>query len=93
MSSIDFVSGAPGRTRIVNFFRGRGIQIEPQAVEFLLDMVDNDTRTLGGTCEKLALFFGPGSRLGLAGSVPPDDPPRFEGPRREGRDRGRGTGV
>jgi DNA polymerase-3 subunit delta len=49
---------------IVNFFRGKSIQIEPQAVEFLLDMVDNDTRTLAGTCEKLALFFGPGSRLG-----------------------------
>jgi DNA polymerase-3 subunit delta len=49
---------------VVNFFRGRGIQVEPPAVEFLLDMVDNDTRTLAGTCEKLALFFGPGSRLG-----------------------------
>jgi DNA polymerase-3 subunit delta len=49
---------------IVNFFRTRGIQVEPQAVEFLLDMVDNDTRTLAGTCEKLALFFGTGSRVG-----------------------------
>jgi DNA polymerase-3 subunit delta len=49
---------------IMNFFRSRSIQVESQAVEFLLDMVDNDTLTLAGTCEKLALFFGPGSRLG-----------------------------
>jgi DNA polymerase-3 subunit delta len=51
---------------IVKFFKGRGIQVEQQAVEFLLDMVENDTRTLAGTCEKLALYFGSGSRIGYA---------------------------
>jgi DNA polymerase-3 subunit delta len=51
---------------IVNYFKTRGIQVESPAVEFLLDMVDNDTRTLAGTCEKLALFFGSGSRIGYA---------------------------
>jgi DNA polymerase-3 subunit delta len=51
---------------IANFFRTRRIQVEPQAIEFLLDMVDNDTLSLAGTCEKLALFFGAGSRIGFA---------------------------
>ena len=48
-----------------NFFRTRGIKVEPQAVAFLLDMVENNTRELQGFCEKLALFFGSGSSIGL----------------------------
>lgn len=49
---------------IVNFFRSRSIQIEPQAAEFLLEMVDNDTCSLALACERLALYFGAGSRIG-----------------------------
>jgi DNA polymerase-3 subunit delta len=47
-----------------NFFRARGIGIEPEAVDFLLDMVENNTRELQSICERLALFFGKGSRIG-----------------------------
>jgi len=49
---------------IANFFRARRIQIEPAAVAFLLEMVENNTRELQATCERLALFFGPGARIG-----------------------------
>jgi DNA polymerase-3 subunit delta len=48
------------------FFQARGMGIEPQAVEFLLDMVENNTRELEAICERLALFFGKGSRVGYA---------------------------
>ena len=47
-----------------NFFRTRGLQVDPAAVDFLLDMVENNTRELAATCERLALFFGPGARVG-----------------------------
>ena len=46
------------------FFRARGMSVEPQAVDFLLDMVENNTRELQTICERLALFFGKGSRIG-----------------------------
>ena len=48
-----------------NFFRSRGLQVQPQAVAFLLDMVENNTRELQAFCEKLALYFGSGSSIGL----------------------------
>ena len=48
------------------FFRSRGMSIEPQAVEYLLDMVENNTRELQAICERLALFFGKGARVGYA---------------------------
>jgi len=49
---------------IQNFFGKRRIQIEPRAASFLLEMVENNTRQLQDTCEKLTLFFGEGSRIG-----------------------------
>jgi len=49
---------------IQSFFGKRRIQIEPRAAAFLLEMVENNTRQLQDTCEKLALFFGEGSRVG-----------------------------
>lgn len=49
-----------------NFFRARGLQVEPEAVDFLLDMVENNTRELQSICERLALFFGKGARVGYA---------------------------
>jgi DNA polymerase-3 subunit delta len=49
-----------------NFFRSRGMSIEPEAVDFLLDMVENNTRELQAICERLALFFGKGARVGYA---------------------------
>jgi len=50
---------------VTNFFRTRGLQVEAPAVAFLLDMVENNTRELQAFCEKLALYFGSGSRVGL----------------------------
>jgi DNA polymerase-3 subunit delta len=49
-----------------NVFRTRGMSIEPEAVDFLLDMVENNTRELQAICERLALFFGQGARVGYA---------------------------
>ena len=52
---------------IANFFRQRGLRIDPQATRFLLDMVENNTKQLQETCESLALFFGDkkGEGIGL----------------------------
>jgi DNA polymerase-3 subunit delta len=35
-----------------NFFRARGLSVEPEAVDFLLDMVENNTRELQAICER-----------------------------------------
>jgi len=50
---------------VANFFRQRGISIEPTAVEYILDMVENNTRDLRMECERLAQFFGPDAAIGL----------------------------
>jgi DNA polymerase-3 subunit delta len=43
---------------IVSFFRQRGLEIDPEAAEFLLEMVENNTRELRDTCDKLAVYLG-----------------------------------
>jgi DNA polymerase-3 subunit delta len=48
---------------IVNFFRQRQISVDPEAVESLLEMVENNTRDMRVECERLALFFGPGATI------------------------------
>lgn len=48
---------------VVGFFRQKGITVAPAAVDHLLDMVENNTRDMRVECERLALFFGPGSTL------------------------------
>jgi DNA polymerase III subunit delta len=50
---------------VTSYFRQRDIRIDPDAVEYLLDMVENNTRDMRVECERLALFFGPGSTLTL----------------------------
>jgi len=50
---------------VTAFFRQRKIAIDPDAVEYLLDMVENNTRDMRVECDRLALFFGPGSTLTL----------------------------
>jgi len=50
---------------VTAFFRQRKIGIDPDAVEYLLDMVENNTRDMRVECDRLALFFGPGSTLTL----------------------------
>ncbi len=51
---------------ILNFFRKSNIQIDPEAASFLLEMVENNTKELKDTCEKLRVYFGEGSRIEYA---------------------------
>jgi DNA polymerase-3 subunit delta len=51
---------------ILNYFKKRNIRIDPQAVSFLLEMVENNTKELKDTCEKLSIFFGEGGEIGYA---------------------------
>ncbi len=51
---------------VVSYFRQRKITIDPTAVEYILDMVENNTRDMRTECERLALFFGAGAAIGLA---------------------------
>ncbi len=48
---------------IISFFRKKGITIDNRASDFLLEMVENNTRQLKLICEKLALFFGQGAGI------------------------------
>jgi DNA polymerase-3 subunit delta len=50
---------------IVAFFRQKKITIASEASEYILDMVENNTRDMRSECERLALFFGPGATIGL----------------------------
>jgi DNA polymerase-3 subunit delta len=50
---------------IVNFFRQKKIGVDSEAVDCLLEMVENNTRDLRAECERLALFFGPGAIVSL----------------------------
>jgi len=50
---------------VTNFFRQRKISIAPDAVDYILDMVENNTRDMRTECERLALFFGPDAAIGL----------------------------
>lgn len=50
---------------IRNFFKQADMEIEQEAVSFLLDMVENNTLQLRATCEKLAVFFGAGATVKL----------------------------
>ncbi|MBN2532059.1 MAG: DNA polymerase III subunit delta [Spirochaetales bacterium] len=43
---------------IHGFFRQQNIKIEQPALEFLLEMVENNTHNLKSICMRLALFFG-----------------------------------
>ena len=51
---------------ILNFFKKRAIHITPEAVSFLLEMVENNTKELKDICEKLSMYFGEGSRIAYA---------------------------
>ncbi|HVO40121.1 MAG TPA: DNA polymerase III subunit delta, partial [Spirochaetia bacterium] len=51
---------------IMNFFRQRKITVDADAVDYILDMVENNTREMRSECERLALFFGEGASIGLA---------------------------
>jgi DNA polymerase-3 subunit delta len=44
-------------------FERKDIHIDTEAATFLLEMIENNTRDLEQECERLALFFGPGTVL------------------------------
>ena len=50
---------------VTGFFRQKKITIAPEAVEYILDMVENNTRDMRVECDRLAQFFGPDSVIGL----------------------------
>jgi len=50
---------------IAGFFRQRKISIAPEAAEYILDMVENNTRDMRTECERLAQFFGAEAVIGL----------------------------
>ena len=50
---------------VTGFFRQKKITIDPEAAEYILDMVENNTRDMRVECDRLALFFGPGAQIGL----------------------------
>ena len=50
---------------VTGFFRQKKITIDPEAVEYILDMVENNTRDMRTECDRLAQFFGPDAVIGL----------------------------
>ncbi len=50
---------------IVSFFKQRKITIDPEAVDYILEAVENNTRDMRSECERLALFFGAGAAISL----------------------------
>ncbi len=52
---------------VTSFFRQRKISIASDAVDYILDMVENNTRDMRTECERLALFFGPDASITLEG--------------------------
>ncbi|MDC7125848.1 MAG: DNA polymerase III subunit delta [Spirochaetales bacterium] len=45
------------------FFRNRKMEIEPEAIELLLNLIENNTSDMKKECEKLAVFFGEGAHV------------------------------
>jgi len=49
------------------FFRNRRIEIEADAIELLLTLIENNTADMKKECEKLAIFFGEGASISKVG--------------------------
>lgn len=48
---------------VVGFFRKRGLNIDRDAVELLLEMIENNTEVMKNECEKLAFYFQEGAKI------------------------------
>jgi len=46
-----------------DFFAGKGIKIETEALELILELVENNTEALRAECNRLALFFPHGATI------------------------------
>lgn len=56
--------GADEKDRWVrDYFRREGLEIEPEAVEAILELVENNTEALKTECSRLALFFPRGGKV------------------------------
>ncbi len=51
------------RAWISGFFQNAGYSIDTEAVELMLELVENDTQDLKRECERLALFLADGGRI------------------------------
>ena len=48
---------------LTGFFRNRKINIEAEAIELLLNLIENNTDDMKKECEKLAIYFGEGAHI------------------------------
>lgn len=48
---------------IVNYFKKNGLSISPDAIELVLDMVENNTEALRAECSRFFLCFQPGHQV------------------------------
>lgn len=48
---------------VISFFRKKNLTIDSTAVEMILEMIDNNTDSMRGDCEKLAFYFKEGARI------------------------------
>lgn len=48
---------------VISFFRKKNLTIEYNAVELLLEMIENNTDSMKNDCEKLAFYFKEGARI------------------------------
>lgn len=51
------------RAWVRDYFQKSGLSVTADAVEMLLELVENDTQDLRRECEKLVLFFGSGATI------------------------------
>lgn len=51
------------REWVISFFRKKNMSIDGEAVELLLEMIDNNTDSMRNDCEKLAFYFKEGSQI------------------------------
>jgi DNA polymerase III subunit delta len=49
------------RSWLFNYFGKEQIEVLPEAMELILELVENNTHEMKTACDQLALFFGPGS--------------------------------
>ena len=53
------------RSWIIAYFRKNGLTIEHEAIDFFLDMIENNTQEMKRECEKLSLLFEKGKIISL----------------------------
>jgi DNA polymerase-3 subunit delta len=49
------------RSWLSTYFTRQQMEVVPEAMELILELVENNTRDMKTACDQLALFFGPGS--------------------------------